>query len=87
MITVLIYLALAVIAVAGLAALARPRSISQDEYDEMKGKSSGVGNALQEIQSIFEPGRAEHLRKAKTEIRAEAEPGGDPPEPGKDDEI
>ncbi len=73
--------ALLALAAAGLAALARPKWIADGECEAMKGKGSAAGNALQSLQEIFEPGRAEHLRKARVERRAEQQPGGDAPDP------
>jgi hypothetical protein len=36
---------------------------------------------MQAFQDVLEPGKADALRKAKSEQQEEAEPGGDPPEP------
>ena len=76
----LIYLAVLALVVAGLVALSHPRKISEDEYEELKGKTSMIGNAMHALQEVLAPERAEALRKAKTE-QNEADPGGDPPEP------
>lgn len=81
MTTILMYLAVLALVVAGLAALSRPRRISDEEYEEMKGMTSVVGNAMQAFHGVLEPEKAEALRKAKSEQQEEAEPGGDPPEP------
>ena len=81
MLTAIIYLAVLALVVAGLAALARPRAISEDEYEEMKGKTSMVGNAMHALQEVLAPGQADALRKAKAEQQEEADPGGDPPNP------
>jgi hypothetical protein len=81
MMTALIYLAVLALVVAVLAALSRPRTISEDEYEEMKGKTSMVGNAMHALQEILAPEQAEALRKAKVEQQEEADPGGDPPDP------
>jgi hypothetical protein len=75
----LVYLAVALLLVAGLVVLGRKREISEEEYEAMKGKQSRVGNALLAAQSILEPDR-ESLRKAKQEIRVEKDDAGDPPE-------
>jgi hypothetical protein len=77
----LIYLAVLALVVAGLVALSRPRKISVDEYEELKGKTSMIGNAMHALQEVLAPERAEALRKAKTEQTDEADPGGDPPKP------
>ncbi|MGH9868097.1 MAG: hypothetical protein ACREAA_08040 [Candidatus Polarisedimenticolia bacterium] len=82
MVDLLLYAGLAVLMIGGLLALARPRRLSDEDYEAMKGKTNLAGNAMQAIQDVFEPQRAEALRKAKTELHQEAEPGGDPPEPG-----
>ena len=74
----LLYLAVLVIAVAGIVLLARRREITDEEYEEMKGKGSAVGNALLDAQILLEPGR-ESLRKAKEEIQVEEDDSGDPP--------
>ena len=79
----IVYIVLAVMLVGGLIALSRPRTITDQQYEEMREKGSAVGNALQGLQEIIQPGSAEHLRKAKTEIRAEEDDSGDPPEPGR----
>ncbi len=77
----LIYLAVLALVVAGLVALSRPRTIGEDDYEAMKGKTTLVGNAMHGLQEILAPQRAEALRVAKTEQQEEADPGGDPPEP------
>ena len=82
MVDLLIYAGLAILVIGGLLALARPRRLSDEDYEAMKGRTNLVGNAMQGLQDVFEPQRAEALRKAKTELHQEAEPGGDPPEPG-----
>ena len=74
----LLYLAVLVIAVAGVVLLARRREITDEEYEKMKGKGSAVGNALLEAQILLEPGR-ESLLKAKEEIQVEEDDSGDPP--------
>ena len=79
---ILIYTVLALLIVGGLLALAHPRRISDEDYEALKGKTNLTGNAMQAIQDIFEPQRAQALRKAKTELHQEADAGGDPPEPG-----
>jgi len=71
----------AFLAALGLYLLSRPARMTDEEYEARKGKGSGVGNALLELQSILEPGKGDALRKAKTEQHEEADPGGDPPEP------
>jgi len=76
----LAYIAVLVLAVAGLVALARRRGISEAEYEAMKGKQSRVGNALLDAQVLLEPGR-EALRKAKQECRVEQDESGAPPSP------
>jgi hypothetical protein len=81
MIETLIYLAVLALVVAGLMALSRPRTITPDDYEAMKGETSMVGNAMHALQEVLDPQRAEALRKAKTEQQEEADPGGDPPEP------
>jgi len=78
---IIAYIAIGVLIVAGLAVLGRKREISEEEYEAMKGKQSHLGNALQQFQSFFEPGR-EQLKKAKEERRVEQDGGGEPPEPG-----
>lgn len=78
MVELFIYLGLAALLLAGVMALARPRSISDEQYEEMKGKGSMVGNAMHALQEVLDPQKAEALRKAKTEI-VEEEPSGDPP--------
>jgi hypothetical protein len=77
----LAYIAVFVLAVAGLVALARRRGISGEEYEAMKGKQSRIGNALLDAQVLVEPER-EALRKAKQERRVEEDESGDPPSPG-----
>ena len=77
---IIAYIAIGLLIVAGLAVLGRKREISEEEYEAMKGKQSHLGNALQQFQSFFEPGR-EHLKKAKEE-RVEENESGDPPKPG-----
>ena len=83
MTTAIIYGVVLALVVAGLAALSRPRRISEDDYEAMKGKTSVVGNAMQALHDVLAPQRAEALRKAKTELQEEADPGGDPPEPSR----
>ena len=78
MVDLLIYAALAVLLLIGLAALGRPRTISDEEYDSQKGKGSLVGNAMHALHDVLAPQRADALRKAKTEILDE-DPSGDPP--------
>jgi len=86
------YLVLALLVFAGLAVLGRRRPISREEYEERKGKGSGVGNAVVrgagamflELHGILEPGR-EQIRKLREERRAEKEGEGDPPVPGEKD--
>ena len=65
----------------GILLIARQRPMSEDEYAERLGKGNALGNALLQLQEILGQGNAENLRKAKTELREEADPGGDPPEP------
>jgi hypothetical protein len=77
---ILVYLAIGVAIVAGLALLGRRREISEAEYESLKGKQSGIGNALLEIQSIYEPQR-ESLKKTREERQVEKD-SGDPPVPG-----
>ncbi len=74
-------LALLILLLVGVASLAHKPPMSQREYDERLGKANALGNALSEIQEMLGPGGAENLRKAKTELREEADPSGDPPEP------
>jgi hypothetical protein len=78
MVDLLVYAALAALLLAGLAALSRPRAISDEEYAALKGKGSLVGNAMHALHDVLAPQRAEALRKAKTEILDE-DPSGDPP--------
>ncbi len=81
MITALVWLGVVALVVAGLAALARERPMSDEEYEERRGKGSAVGNALLALHDVLEPGRREAV-KAREERRAEADPGADPPETG-----
>jgi len=83
MVELLIYAGLAALLLAGLAALGRPRTISDEEYASQKGKGSMVGNAMHALHDVLAPQRAEALRKAKTEI-LEEEASGDPPS---DDDV
>lgn len=80
---ILVYVALAVAIVAGLALLGRRREISEEEYESLKGKQSGIGNALLEMQSIYEPQR-DSLKKAREELQVEEDDSGDPPTPGRE---
>ena len=85
MVDVLIYLMIGALMLGGLLALARPRRMTDEEYEQMKGKTSMVGNAMQGLQDVFESQKAEALRKARTELARPAEdPGGDPPDPDRD---
>ncbi|HET9480244.1 MAG TPA: hypothetical protein VFP98_00675 [Candidatus Polarisedimenticolia bacterium] len=77
MIELLLYAGLGLLILIGLIALSRPRRITPEQYEEMKGKGSAVGNALQSVQELLEPGRAESLRKAKTEQRVQRDDSGD----------
>lgn len=79
MITALIWAGVLVLLVAGLAALARARPMSDAEYEERRGKGSPIGNAMLALHDILEPGRGE-AGKAREERRAEADPGADPPD-------
>ena len=82
MVDLLIYLTIGALMLGGLLALARPRRMTDEEYEQMKGKTSMVGNAMQGLQDVFEPQKAEALRKARTElVRPAEDPGGDPPDP------
>jgi hypothetical protein len=74
----IVWLGLAVLVIAGVLALARPRVISQEQYEEQKGKGSLVGNAMHALHDVLAPREAEALRKARTEL-TEEEPSGDPP--------
>lgn len=74
----IVWLGLAALVIAGALALARPRTISEAEYEEQKGKGSLVGNAMHALHDVLAPREAEALRKAKTEI-SEEQPSGDPP--------
>lgn len=79
MVVALIWLGVGVLIVAGLAALARERPLSDEDYEERRGKGAALGNAMLALQEILEPRRGE-AGKAREERRAEADPGGDPPE-------
>ncbi|HXI04551.1 MAG TPA: hypothetical protein VNI57_15360 [Candidatus Saccharimonadales bacterium] len=84
MIAALVWLAVIAICVAGVAALASKRPMSDEEYEERRGKGAALGNALLTLQDFFEPQRGQ-AGKARTEQREEVEPQGDPPEPGDPD--
>lgn len=84
MIAALIWLAVIVVCIVGFAALASSRPMTDDEYEERRGKGAALGNALLTLQDFFEPGRGQ-AGKARTEQREEVEPQGDPPEPGNPD--
>jgi len=86
---VLVYIAVAALVFAGLAALGRKRSMTRKEYDDRLGRGSGPGNALRrgvgegllELQGLLEPGR-EQVRKVREEREDTGDAGGDPPVPG-----
>lgn len=78
------WILLLLLAAAGIVAVAHRRPMTDAEYEERLGKGNALGNALQEVQGILDPGAGENLRRAKTELRAEADPSGDPPEPRSD---
>lgn len=81
-----IYLIVGILLLAGLLALshASSRTMSEKEYESRKGKNTAVGNALLNLQSMIEPGKA-RLREAKMENRARGDPDGDPPDPETED--
>jgi hypothetical protein len=81
MIAALVLLAVLALVVAGIAALARERTMTDEEYEERRGRGAGVGGAVLALHEILEPGRAE-AGKAREERPAEPDPGGDPPETG-----
>ncbi len=70
---------LAAIAI-GLILLARRPPLSDADYERLKGKGSGVGNALLSVQSLIEPDKKD-LLEARQEERAEEDDTGDPPDP------
>ncbi|MBI3450049.1 MAG: hypothetical protein HY049_14185 [Acidobacteria bacterium] len=84
-----VYLAIAALAVAGLAALGRKPPMTREEYDDRLGRGAGPGNAISrgmgegllELQGILEPGR-EQVRKVREEKEDARDASGDPPEPG-----
>ena len=80
MANLLLWVTIAGLLIYGLAAISRPRSISTEEYEQVKGRSPML-QPLLELQNIYNPGMKD-LLKAKTEIRQEREGEGDPPEPG-----
>jgi len=85
-----VYLAIAVLIFAGLAALGKVRPMTREEYEERRKQGGGPGNALVrglgegllELQGILEPGR-EQVRRAKEEKRDEEDAAGDPPRPSR----
>ncbi len=79
MVVALIWLGVVVLIVAGLAALARERPLSEEDYEERRGKGTALGNAMLALHELLEPRRGE-AGKAREERRAEADPGGDPPD-------
>ncbi|MGB7622296.1 MAG: hypothetical protein WBN92_08105 [Terriglobia bacterium] len=50
-------------------------------YKRRKGSPGSVGNALLQIQAIFEPGK-EHVLEARLKDDEEQEVSGDPPDAG-----
>ncbi len=83
MVLALIWLGVVALIVAGLAALARERPLSEEDYEERRGKGAALGNAMLALHEILEPRRGE-AGKAREERRAEADPGGDPPQTDSD---
>ncbi len=50
-------------------------------YKHRKASPGSVGNALLQVQSIFEPGK-EHVLEARLEDAVEEDASGDPPDAG-----
>ncbi|MFQ5702091.1 MAG: hypothetical protein ACE5HU_09625, partial [Acidobacteriota bacterium] len=71
---VLLWVAIAGLLFWEILALSRPRTISWDEYEKIKGRTQML-QPLLELQNIYSPGMRD-LLKAKTEIHEVKEDDG-----------
>lgn len=79
--TAILWLAALALIVAGLSALGRRRTLTEEEYRKRRGKGAGMGSALLALHDLLEPQRGQ-AGKARLERRVEVDPDGDPPDPG-----